>query len=139
MKDLNFETGLVTYNLNGAFQLTFNPTDSEYIERIYNTFSVLDEKKDEYEEEIKQAAQNEIFAICRRRDAEMRELIDEALGAPVCEAVFGNMNINALADGLPVWANLLLAVMDEMDNSFAREQKRTNPRVAKYTAKYSKK
>ena len=28
MKDLTFETGLITYNLNGNAQVTFNPTDS---------------------------------------------------------------------------------------------------------------
>ena len=46
------------------------------------------------------------------------------------------MNVYAMADGLPVWCNLMLAVMDEIDTSFAREQKRMNPRIAKYTAKY---
>ena len=69
-------------------------------------------------------------------DAEMRSMIDEALGAPVCDALFGDMNVYALADGLPVWANLMLAVMDEIDTSFARQQKLTDPRISKYTAKY---
>ena len=66
----------------------------------------------------------------------MRAMIDETLGASVCDALFGGMNVYAMADGLPVWCNLLLAVMDEIDTSFAKEQKRMNPRIAKYTAKY---
>jgi hypothetical protein len=68
----------------------------------------------------------------------MRQMIDEALGAPVCDAVFGGMNVYAMADGLPAWCNLMLAIMDEIDTGFTREQKLTNPRVSKYTAKYQK-
>ena len=37
---------------------------------------------------------------------------------------------------LDVWTNFLLALMDETDSAFAREQKATNPRIQKYTAKY---
>jgi len=42
MKDLTFETGLITYNLNGNAQVTFNPTDSTFVERLFNTFDSLD-------------------------------------------------------------------------------------------------
>ncbi|MBQ9720270.1 MAG: hypothetical protein IJV64_06200 [Oscillospiraceae bacterium] len=65
-------------------------------------------------------------------------MIDGALGAGCCAAVFGTMNVYALAKGLPVWANLLLAVIDEIDTTFAREQKATNPRLEKYLKKYRK-
>ena len=80
----------------------------------------------------------EIFEIARLRDTEMRELIDGVFGRPVCAELFGDMNVYAMADGLPVWCNFLLAVMDEIDTTFAREQKLTNPRIQKYTAKYHK-
>ena len=137
MKELKFETGLVSYDLNGAVQVTFNPTDSAFVERLFRTFDALDKKQDAYKAEVEQAAGNrEIFDIARRRDAEMRAMIDEALGQPVCEALFGGMNVYAMADGLPVWCNLMLALMDEIDTSFAREQKASDPRIQKYTAKY---
>lgn len=55
---------------------------------------------------------------------------------PVCDSIFGSMNLYAMADGLHVWTNFLLALMDETDSAFAREQKATNPRIQKYTAKY---
>ena len=79
------------------------------------------------------------FEIARRRDAEMRAMIDEAMGVPVCDALFGGMNVYAVADGLPVWCNLMLAIFDLIDTTFAAEQKKTNPRIAKYTAKYQRK
>ena len=80
-----------------------------------------------------------IFDLMRERDKEMRELIDGVFDAPVCAMLFGGMNVYAMASGLPVWANLMLAIMDEVDTAFAREQKATNPRVQKYMAKYHKK
>ena len=139
MKELSFATGLVTYDLNGAAQVTFNPTDSAFVERLFNTFDALDKKQEAYKAEVEKVAdKREIFDSARRRDAEMRSMIDETMGQPVCEALFGGMNVYAMADGLPVWANLLLAVMDEVDTSFAREQKAANPRIQKYTAKYHK-
>lgn len=139
MSELNFETGLVTYNLNGVCEVRFNPTDSDFVERLFNAFDTLDKKQDRYKEEIdKIADKKEIFQIARERDAEMRGIIDGLFDAPVCDALFGKMNVYAVADGLPVWCNLMLAVMDEIDTTFSREQKRTNPRVAKYTAKYHK-
>ena len=139
MSELNFETGLVTYNLNGVCEVRVNPTDSDFVERLFNAFDTLDKKQDRYKEEIdKIADKKEIFQIARERDAEMRGIIDSLFDAPVCDALFGKMNVYAVADGLPVWCNLMLAVMDEIDTTFSREQKRTNPRVAKYTAKYHK-
>lgn len=72
------------------------------------------------------------------RDAEMRGIIDGVFEAPVSESVFGGMNVYAIANGLPVWCNLMMAVMDEIDTTFTREQKLTNPRISKYTAKYQK-
>lgn len=139
MPELKFENGLVTYSLNGACEVSFNPTDSAFVERLFNTFDRLDKKQEVYKAEIdKIADKKEIFEIARKRDAEMRAMIDETLGTPVCDALFGSMNVYALADGLPVWCNLMLAVMGEIDTTFAREQKLTNPRIAKYTSKYHK-
>lgn len=140
MPELKFETGLVEYVLNGSAKVTFNPTDSVFVERLFNAFDELDKKQETYKAEVEAAKGNrEIFDVARRRDEEMRAMIDEVFGQPVCEALFGGMNVYAMADGLPVWANLMLCVMDEVDTSFAREQKQTNSRIAKYTAKYHKK
>ena len=139
MKELNFDTGLVSYDLNGKVEVTFNPSDSNFVERLYSAFEDLDKKQEGYKATIeKMADKKEIFEFARERDAEMREIIDGLFCGPVSEALFGGMNVYALANGLPVWCNLMLAVMDEVDSTYAREQKATNPRIAKYTAKYQK-
>ena len=139
MNTLNIETGLVTFSLNGKCEVSFNPTDSEFVERLFDAFDYLDSKQEAYKAEIERVADKKrIFEIAKERDKEMREILDGVFGVPVCDALFGNMNVYALANGLPVWCNLMLAVMDEIDTTFAREQKATNARINKYTAKYHK-
>lgn len=139
MQELNFDTGLVTFSINGKAEATFNPTDSAFVERLFQTFDKLDGKQETYKTRVEAAKGNrEIFDVAREMDAEMRELLDGALGAPVCDRVFGGMNVYALAEGLPVWCNLMFAVMDQIDTTFAQEQKKTNPRIQKYTSRYHK-
>lgn len=139
MKNLSFDTGLVTFTLNDACKVSFNPTDSFFVEKLFNTFDALDRKEESYRDQVSKMEKREIFDFARKRDQEMRALIDDLFGVPVCEALFGGMNVYSLADGLPVWTNLLMAVIDEVDTTFAREQKATNPRIQKYTAKYTRK
>lgn len=137
MKNLNFETGLVTFSVNDKAEVSFNPTDSGFMEKLFDSFDQLDKKQDAYKEEVaKTGDKRAVFEIARRMDKEMRETIDGIFQKAVCDDIFGTMNVYALADGLPVWCNFLLAVMDQIDTAFVWEQKVKNPRIAKYTAKY---
>ena len=139
MADILFDNGLVEYNLNGKCKVVFNPTDMTFIERVFDVFDTLDAKQEAYKADIEGKDGKEIFDIARQMDAEMRDIIDNVFECEVCDAVFGGMSVYAVANGLPVWANLFLAVMDEMDSAFAREKKLTNPRIQKYTQKYNRK
>lgn len=139
MKEIRFETGIETFSLNGSADVSFNPTDSAFVENLFNAFDTLDKLQESYRSEVEKTAdKREVFDVARRMDGEMREIINGVFGADVCGSLFGGMNVYALADGLPVWANLMLAIMDEIDTAFAREQKATNPRIAKYTKKYKR-
>ena len=64
-------------------------------------------------------------------------MIDNLLGAGVADALFPGMNCYALADGLPVWINLMFAVADEVEATFTDEQKKSDPRVKAYNGKYA--
>ena len=140
MQELNVATGLKEYNINGKCTVLFNPTDPAFVERVFNTFNTLDEKADVYGKQISEENDGaKLFEIARTMDKEMRGMIDNALGCAVCDPVFGNISVYAVADGLPLWANLLLAVIEEMDDAFAREKKASNPRLQKYTEKFKKK
>ena len=46
-KALNFDTGVSEYDINGTAKVRFNPTDAEFVERLYNTFKTLEEQQDE--------------------------------------------------------------------------------------------
>lgn len=138
-KELNFDSGLVTYSLNGKCEVAFNPTDSNFVERLYVAFEDLDKKQSEYKSQIeKQQDKRAIFEFAKKWDAEMRTIIDSVFEKPVCDILFGGMNVYSIANGFPVWCNLMLTIMDEIDSSFIREQSASNPRIAKLTTKYQK-
>ena len=140
MTELNFNTGKRVFNLNGAVEVSFNDTDAAFVEGLYNTFFRLDEKQERYKSRVeKMADKKEIFSLMRELDDEIREEINDLFEQDVCTPLFGRMNVFALADGLPLWANLMLAIMEQVDTGFAREQKAMNPRVQKYTSKWQRK
>lgn len=139
MQELNFGDGLVTYAVNGKCEVSFNPTDSNFVERLYLAFEDLDKKQEGCKAQIEKMGDKKlIFEFARERDKEMREIIDSVFGAHIADDLFGGMNVYALAEGVPVWCNFMLAVMDEIDNTFSREQKFTNPRIKKYLDKIQK-
>lgn len=140
MNKLTFETGLRTYSLNDACEVRFNPTDISFAQRLFEAFDALEQKQEDYQHQAAALTEpREIFAFARERDLEMRELLDAVLEAPVCAALFGGMNLYAMASGLPVWCNLLFAIMDKMDAALIQEQKAGNPRLKKYLEKYQRK
>ena len=139
MANLSFDSGVVTYTVNDRAQISFNPTDTGFVERLYAAFESLDKKQESYKSEIdKKTGTREIFEIARRMDAEMREIIDSVFCSPVSSELFGDMNVYALASGLPVWANFLLAVIDETNAAMENEERKTDARMNKYLEKYGK-
>lgn len=164
MKELKFDTGLVTYKVNGGAEIRFNPTDTEFTKKVLGIFRDLTDKQEKYREmlgadaetpnvdtalEDPEAAKklNEqadvILTAITQMDQDMREAIDSAFGTKgTADAVFGSASLYAYADGLPLWANFLLAVIDEMPASVEKQASLTDPRlrahVGKYSAKYGK-
>lgn len=135
---LSFDTGLVEYTINGAATVRFNPTDAAFTERLYQAFSDLDERQEEFQRRVDEIGGDgaAMFAYAKERDAEMRGIIDGLLGDGVADALFPDMNCYALADGLPVWINLMFAVADEIQAAYAEEQKKADPRIAGYNERY---
>lgn len=139
MKELKIATGVETYKLNDSVEVSFNPTDAAFGEKLFNAFDTLDKRQESYKAEVGKAeGKKELFDVVRKLDGEMREIINDVFEFDVCSGLFGELNVYALAEGLPLWANLLFAIMDEMDETVMREKKAMNPRIAKYTKKYHK-
>ena len=128
---LSFDTGLVEYDINGAVKVRFNPTDETFVsglERLFDALSDLQES----------ATIEEGFKKFADLDKDMRKKIDALLGDGVSDALFPNMNTWAIADGLPVWMNLVMALLDEVSEAYEREFGKTDPRVNAQRTKYDK-
>ena len=129
VKSLNFADNKREYDLNGKVTVRFNPTDEGFIARLEDTFESLDGLQNEL-------ADGAGFAKFAELDKDMRKRIDALLGDGVSDALFEDMNCYALADGLPVWANLVLAILDEVSEAYDDEFGKTDSRVKSHTAKY---
>ena len=116
MKNLSFSDGLEEYSLNDRVTVRFNPTDASFIERLAALFEKLDALQEEVASAQETTPEEEVFPLARSLDARMRNLLDEFFGVPVCEPLFGAMNLFAHTGELT-----------------AREA-----RIAKYTEKYRK-
>lgn len=139
MASVNFANGIKTFTVNGICEISFNPTDSFFVERLYDTFDTLDQKQTKYREQVNSLTDNrEIFKVSRAMDEEMRADVNAIFSKDVCAELFSDMNIYAMADGLPVWVNFLLAIMDVVADSTSEEQRRSNARLDEYLAKYRK-
>lgn len=137
-EELELDDGLVCLSINGKSETVFNPTDFGFIERLFHVFDTLDAKQTALEARIKAAKEREIFKIAREADEEMRSMVDSVMGAGTCDAQFGGMNVYAYAGGLPVWANLLLAILDRCETEMVLQQQASHERLKKYTEKYQK-
>lgn len=142
MGQLNINTGVVGYTVNDSCEIFFNPANPEFAGKVVKAFQKCTE--------ISQTAKagqdmqiEELLTLSKSMDTAIRAEIDAAFGEPVCDKVFGHTNALSLAGGLPVWANFLMAVIDEIDRHIPEEQKKSSPAVQKYIkkheAKYGKK
>jgi hypothetical protein len=137
MKELNFDLGLNEYDLGGKVTVRFNPTDVSFLEKLSESFATLDRIQEEVKrEEI--SDEKDVYNLAKNLDTKMRDIIDALFGMDVCTPLFGEMNLFASAGGLPVWANLMLAIADEVQDSMDSELKHREARIRKYTEKYKK-
>lgn len=137
MSELNFQTSRRTYTVNGGAEISFDPADISFVNRLFDLMGRLEKRQ----KETAPANGEDVFAAAARRDAEVRAEIDEAFGEPVCDKVFGRTNVFSPAGGLPLCVNFLMAVIDEIDAASEREIKvspRMNAYMQKYESKYGK-
>ena len=137
MKELSFDLGLNEYDLGGKVTVRFNPTDVGFIEKLSESFASLDQ----IQEEIRQSKEEitdekEVYRLAKNLDSRMREIINALFDKDVCTPLFGEMNLFASAGGLPVWANLMLAIAEEVEACMQGELKQREARIKKYTEKY---
>lgn len=139
MNQLTMNNGVKAYAVNGIENaLYFNPLDADFAKRILDAIpkcqKIMENKQISTDDEAEV-----LFAKLREADKEIRAAIDEAFGQPLCEKIFTETRVTALADGFPLWLNLILAVVDEIDASISRVDKQSSEKLQYYTGKYMKK
>jgi len=143
MSSLNFDTGIKTFTINNdeSRTITFNPADYDFIKRLESSYEKLEAAQNRWAA-VAQAANGDVhqtMAAIDGAEKEIRDIIDEVFGGPVCDIVFRGISAYALASGAPLWANFLLAVYDECDANFIAQEKAASPRLQKLMKKYGKK
>ena len=119
----------------------FNPTNMIFIEKVFQTFDEMDAIGEEFNKKIQSVGEDwkRLFELTKEAEQEMRGKINAVFSKDICTPLFGEYeSVYAAGDGLPIWANILLAIIDEMDGAFVKEKEKQNPRIQKYIAKYSK-
>ena len=138
MKNLSFDTGLVEYRLNDKVSVCFNPTDVVFLEKLSSALEKLDALQEELNAARGSLSEADIFPFAKAQDKKMRTVLDALFDVPVCEALFGSMNLYASAGGFPIWANLILAVYEEVETAMQGELTAREARIEKYVRKYAK-
>ena len=139
MKELSFDSGVVSYSLNGKCEVSFNPADRVFAQRLYDAIDKMEKLQNDYAKKGEDLQGLEgAFSLAQQRDEEMGEVLDGLFGAPVCAAVFGDMSLCAFSSGFPVWLNLMLTIVDEMDDNIGSIKDQAEARIDKYKAKYQK-
>ena len=103
--------------------------------KTINFEDIVDDEELEDDDPTKEAAAR-VYDIAHTADAEIREKINEVFGKDVCTPTIGSRSILMPAKGLPVWENMLLAIIDKFDSQLIEEKAKTNPRLEEYTKKY---
>ena len=142
MPNLQVNLGVEEYSLNDRVTVSFNPTDMAFTERLTKAFEELEalqEKARDLVAAIDGDDPRPLFADLRAIDAEMRKAVDRLFEQDVSDALFQGVRLYAASEGLPVWNNLLLALVTEIDDAYKREKRAMDERIRKYTERYEKK
>ena len=114
MAGITFETGVKTWDVLGRAEIAFNPTSAAFLKRLQDTVESLDAAH-----ETAAKADGSKFDALMAADKQMRNILDSVFGDGFCAKVFppDDMTLLDLAGGLPIWANFILAIMEQMDES----------------------
>ena len=137
MNQWNLEKGSKTYTVNGKCELTFDPTDPDFVETLCNGFAMM-EKVCRNSAAVYHKNGQKVFDLLRERDRKCRAIIDDVFGKGTSGRLFGPSDVCASADGLPLWANFFLCIFDEVAQASENEQRQAFPRVLYYLEKYAK-
>ena len=127
----------MTFDVNSKCEIDFDPEDSTFAQDMLDCFMKLDESQEVYEKKVCACSTfPALFEVFREYDANARRAIDKTIGKPVCDSLFGDMNVYAFGNGLPVWSNFLLAIMLRLKHPAIADFFSCNERAKKYMNRF---
>lgn len=138
MGALNYTAGKREYTLPSGAIIHFDPCDSEFANKIIVAVRNCNNIQNSFPKEPFTDLDTQLSFI-QKMNGDIREEIDKAFGEPVCEKACCGSSPISLSDGLPVWMNFLMAVIDEIDANMPEGEKRSRARVQQYMDKYNTK
>ncbi len=140
--NLNIDSGIKTFTINGEVEVSFNPADTGFLTQLREALKSLDALSEEYRKKVHDLPDDDIeqaFDLACERDEKQRAVINGIFEKDVCGPVFKRMHIDSpSADGLPLWAEFILAIMDECGSvNVAALSKKGSAKLNKYIKKYA--
>ena len=138
MGALNYTAGKREYTLPNGALIHFDPCDAEFANKVILAVRNCQKIQSSFPKEP-MGDLDEQLSFIQKMNADIRQEIDTAFGEPVAEKACCGSSPSAISDGLPVWMNFLMAVIDEIDANMPEGEKRSRARVQQYMDKYNTK
>ena len=132
--EIKVSTGLVDYDLGGKVTVSINPTDITFGDKLYDAIEQMSALQEEPLPEGDDT--KEVLKKMIEKDRRAREIIDNLFEKEVCRPLYDTVSVFAIADGLPLWANLLLAILEQMRTGAEKRRAELEKKIKKYTDKY---
>ena len=117
-------------------QLTFNPSDTNILERHAEVMKQLNKLKEDFGKTVRKTTVNEDIAEI---DRIVYEKIDYLLNADVSKTLFSIMGpFSTLANGQFFVENVMDAIGNVMQADTEKQSKKIRQKIDKHTAKYHK-
>ena len=112
MENIQFDSGIRTYRINGEGVLRFNPGDPNVYARFLEAVEKLKAAEEELTRQAESAKETQIVELMTQADRKMKEILDWVFGGDNdFGAILKGVNLLAVADnGERVITNLLQAL-----------------------------
>lgn len=139
MKNINTGAKVEEYNIDGKIVLRFNPADATFVKNFNAAFKALAGAQSELAEAATTVDDEAFFDASAATNTKLRGILNDLFGEDICTPIWGTADLTALSDGLPLWFNFMMALIDEIDADMKSVKDVRSARLDAYLAKYQKK
>lgn len=142
MQNINFDTGIKEYSINGDESkiIRFSTTDYGIIDRIKTAMQAISALEKKYKTaEQTDATDDAVNDMLVSVDKAIRDQINYIFDSDVCTMAFGNTNcLSDTKSGDPLFANFLNAIVPLIKKDMSSAVQNQGKLINKYTSKVHK-